>query len=183
MEIFVFMIVMSIIGVIVQVTVQNHYAKIVKDKYKAFKERLENKYGSPSTEIFPIPDYVNTRCSILVFPDSEKIVIDACTYDFSDIMDFSVNEEKSYKSSTSTGSAIGRGIVGGVLLGGVGALAGAATAKKNTMEKVDSYTIRVILNGFNNPDVIVNTSLKNIMGQITSVLKKIIDYNDRKSDI
>lgn len=183
MEIFVFMIVMSIIVAIVQVTVQNHYAKKEKDKYKAFKERLESKYGSPSTEIFPIPDYVNIRCSILVFPDSEKIVIDACTYDFSDIMDFAVNEEKSYKSSTSTGSAIGRGIVGGVLLGGVGALAGAATAKKNTAIKVDSYTIRLIMKGFNNADVRIHTSLKGIMEQVTSVLKKIIDYNERKSDI
>lgn len=35
------------------------------------------------------------------------------------------------QAKTSTGSMLGRGIVGGVLLGGVGALAGAATAKKN----------------------------------------------------
>lgn len=64
-----------------------------------------------------------------------KIVINECVHAFSDIIDFSVNEKKSYKSSTSTGSIIGRGIVGGVLLGGVGALAGATTAKKNTIEK------------------------------------------------
>ena len=35
-------------------------------------------------------------------------------------------------TKTSTGSMVGRGLVGGVLFGGVGALAGASTAKKNT---------------------------------------------------
>ena len=48
--------------------------------------------------------------------NSEKIVINECVHAFSDIIDFSVNEKKSYKSSTSTGSIIGRGIVGGLSL-------------------------------------------------------------------
>lgn len=43
------------------------------------------------------------------------------------------------QAKTSTGSMIGRGIVGGVLLGGVGALAGAATAKQN-IQKEESQT-------------------------------------------
>lgn len=39
------------------------------------------------------------------------------------------------KTKTSTGSAIGRGIVGGALLGPAGAIIGAGTAKKKTTTK------------------------------------------------
>ena len=102
---------------------------------------------------------------------------------FSDIIDFSVNEKKSYKSSTSTGSIIGRGIVGGVLLGGVGALAGATTAKKNTIEKVDGYTIRITMRGFDKPDIKIHTMFEDYMEEVTSVLKKVIDYNEKKYNI
>ena len=96
---------------------------------------------------------------------------------------FSVNEKKSYKSSTSTGSIIGRGIVGGVLLGGVGALAGATTAKKNTIEKVDGYTIRITMRGFDKPDIKIHTMFEDYMEEVTSVLKKVIDYNEKKYNI
>ncbi|MDD4429180.1 MAG: hypothetical protein PHG64_12445 [Paludibacter sp.] len=46
------------------------------------------------------------------------------------------------QAKTSTGSMLGRGIVGGVLLGGVGALAGAATAKKNIQTDARVTTTR-----------------------------------------
>lgn len=39
------------------------------------------------------------------------------------------------KTKTSTGSAVGRGLVGGALLGPVGAIIGAGTAKKKTVTK------------------------------------------------
>ena len=110
-------------------------------------------------------------------------LINECVHAFSDIIDFSVNEKKSYKSSTSTGSIIGRGIVGGVLLGGVGALAGATTAKKNTIEKVDGYTIRITMRGFDKPDIKIHTMFEDYMEEVTSVLKKVIDYNEKKYNI
>ena len=46
------------------------------------------------------------------------------------------------QAKTSTGNMIGRGIVGGVLLGGVGALAGAATAKKNIQTEASITTTK-----------------------------------------
>ena len=52
----------------------------------------------------------------------------------------------SSKTKTSTGSAIGRGIVGGALLGPAGAIIGAGTAKKNTVTKeVDSGQRRFLV--------------------------------------
>lgn len=183
MELFVFIIILAIIVVIIQVTVQSKYAKKESDKFECFKKELETKYGAASNQIFLIPEYTSTTNVVLVFPNYEKIVIEGCTHDFSNIMDFTVNEEKSYKSNTSTSSAIGRGIVGGVLLGGVGALAGATTAKKKTVEKVEGYTIRLTMQGFNNSDVTMYTKYESTMRQITSILKKIIDHNEKKPEI
>ena len=52
----------------------------------------------------------------------------------------------SSKTKTSTGSAIGRGIVGGALLGPAGAIIGAGTAKKKTTTKeVDTGERRFIV--------------------------------------
>ena len=61
---------------------------------------------------------------------------------FSKVLGFALNDDTEtivqnttqYTSTTktSTGSMLGRAVVGGVLLGGVGALAGASTAKKET---------------------------------------------------
>ena len=146
----------------------------------SFSLKIE-RFVSDSAEIWICGLY--TKDTILVFSNSEKIVINECVHAFSDIIDFSVNEKKSYKSSTSTGSIIGRGIVGGVLLGGVGALAGATTAKKNTIEKVDGYTIRITMRGFDKPDIKIHTMFEDYMEEVTSVLKKVIDYNEKKYNI
>ena len=50
------------------------------------------------------------------------------------------------KTKTSTGSAVGRGLVGGALLGPAGAIIGAGTAKKKTTTKeVDSGERRFLV--------------------------------------
>lgn len=59
----------------------------------------------------------------------------AISLNSSTVESYSLMDDKEQKS---VGSAIGRGIVGGALLGGVGLVAGAATAKSK-----DIYTISV----------------------------------------
>lgn len=178
----VFIVMLIIIVVVISIVQGWGQNQNVIDEHELFKKQFESEYGSPSLEIRNTwrP---NTKDTILVFSNSEKIVINECVHAFSDIIDFSVNEKKSYKSSTSTGSIIGRGIVGGVLLGGVGALAGATTAKKNTIEKVDGYTIRITMRGFDKPDIKIHTMFEDYMEEVTSVLKKVIDYNEKKYNI
>ena len=161
----VFIVMITIIVVVISIVQGWGQNQNVIDEHELFKKQFESEYGSPSLEIRNTwrP---NTKDTILVFSNSEKIVINEC-----------------YKSSTSTGSIIGRGIVGGVLLGGVGALAGATTAKKNTIEKVDGYTIRITMRGFDKPDIKIHTMFEDYMEEVTSVLKKVIDYNEKKYNI
>ena len=79
----------------------------------------------------------------LVFEESSIVVINNDDIPFSKVIGYNVQDNSetiatssvaSYTSttSTSTGSMLGRAVVGGVLLGGVGALAGATTAKQQT---------------------------------------------------
>lgn len=62
-----------------------------------------------------------------MFDASSTIIINGKTYPFNDILDFEVESVSQggqiYATKTSTGRMVGRGIVGCLLLGGVGAIA------------------------------------------------------------
>ena len=68
---------------------------------------------------------------------AKKFVIDGRLYNFSDFLGFEILYENDVTTTvkTSTSSAIGRGLVGGALFGPIGAIAGAATAKKTVTSK------------------------------------------------
>ena len=76
---------------------------------------------------------------VLVKESTSQILLNDNLYNFDDIIDFSLLDKQTViqhhsgstaETNTSTGSMIGRAVVGGVLTGGVGAAIGAATAKK-----------------------------------------------------
>lgn len=80
-------------------------------------DALINKYGDYSIKIDDsCIDYMT-----LLFPSSEVLVIKGMLFKFSEIVDFSLNEMASYKTTTSTVSMLGRGLVGGMMFGGLGA--------------------------------------------------------------
>lgn len=54
-------------------------------------------------------------------------------------------------SKVSSGSAISRAIVGGVIAGGVGALVGGSTAKSKTTSKVNKISFKFKINDMQNP--------------------------------
>lgn len=68
---------------------------------------------------------------------AKKFVIDGRLYNFSDFLGFEIlyGNDVTTTVKTSTSSAIGRGLVGGALFGPIGAIAGAATAKKTVTSK------------------------------------------------
>lgn len=88
---------------------------------------------------------------IFVFEKSQVVIIKSNEYKFSDILSCSLVDDVTNetittttgKSKTATGSMLGRAVVGGVLTGGLGAVAGAATAKRNITEDASSKTTTV----------------------------------------
>lgn len=89
------------------------------------------------------------------------------------------------QAKTSTGSMLGRGIVGGVLLGGVGALAGAATAKKNIQTdasvttKKHSYKVHIYIASPTEPLLTVECgAIDNYARDLAATVNYIIHKNN-----
>ncbi|MDF2591987.1 MAG: hypothetical protein K0S75_1453 [Clostridia bacterium] len=73
-------------------------------------------------------------------------------YKYEDIIDFELLEDG---TSVSKGG-IGRAVAGGLLFGGVGAIVGGATGKRNTKGICNSLKIKITVNNMSNPTVYIN---------------------------
>lgn len=138
------------------------------------------------------PEY-NINKSVLVFEEPKIIVINAKEYKFSDILGYSLednatNETVTYSeggAKTSTGNMLGRAAVGGLLTGGLGAVAGAATAKKNistdsvsTTQTKHNYIMYVNVNNLQDP--VLTLRIGDMSGKaqkLASILNIIIERN------
>lgn len=159
------------------------------DTFGYLSKEIKLLFNSPKNKT---EDIIN---KILIFESSKKIIIQEKEFWFPDILSFELKDDEqmlyqsSYstsKSSTSTGSMIGRAVVGGVLLGGVGALVGGATAKKNITTTSTSYQpivnhnfrVDIVVNSISDPQIIVNLGKNNIAAdELVAVLSVILERN------
>lgn len=134
--------------------------------------------------------------SVLVYEQSEIIIIKSKEYKFADILGYSIvdtatNETISTSTGTakmSTGSMLGRTIVGGVLAGGLGAAAGAVTADRDisditTSETTTShdYTLYINVNDLHEPIICLCIGFyAPIANKIAGILNIIIERNKQK---
>ena len=178
------MIILIGLGVIVCILIFGAIITVIEEnkdenEYSLWEVDLEKKYGIPTLKIKPTKPSLSKNVVILVYDTRKTIYINGKGYKYSDIIDFNVNDQTSYKTTSSTGSMIGRGLVGGLLLGGVGALAGATTGEKSTTKGASTYRINVIMRNMNDPIVTYVTSENECAQKMIAVLKNIIDYNEK----
>lgn len=108
-------------------------------------------------------------------------------FNFSDIIDFELLEDDISLAS----GGLGRALVGGVALGGAGAVVGAVTGKKTTKRKVTKLIVKITMNDFDFPCIMIslinkpikNTSkdyqkLFNEAHQIISMLNVMVNNRD-----
>lgn len=106
-------------------------------------KQLVNKYGhlSNTIRLEQENDLANIKDCLLVFGESKILYISGRALLFKDIISYNITDDYSIKhgevkytskTSTSTGSLIGRSVTGAVLTGGVGAVIGASSASKDT---------------------------------------------------
>lgn len=154
------------------------------NSYNMYKKYLSDSYGQIVQEIFP--DKYDIKQAIFVFHTQKIIVFNKIVYNYSEILDFNVREDsiggQTEKTKTSTSSLIGRGLVGGVLLGGVGALIGASTANTHTIKvspEVKIYYIDITTNNMDSPlyTYITVTSAK--AQKLVSILTIILEINNK----
>lgn len=72
-------------------------------------------------------------------------------YDFDDIVDFELLED----GESIVKGGLGRAIVGGALLGGVGAVVGGVTGRKKSKSICNSMSIKIVLNDMKNPNAYI----------------------------
>lgn len=168
------------------------------EEKKAKEEAKEQKYQLmlqtlPDADIIVEHDYDKY---VMLKESSSQIMLNDHVYSFSDILDYSISDNQTViqRSSggtattrTSTGSMLGRAVVGGVLTGGVGAAVGAATARKETeisqgntySTTKHSYTINVTINSLTSP--IETLSFHNdeeATNKVVSILTVILHRNE-----
>ena len=190
-------------------TREEHTSKVIQEKRlkqqekqrqrSEFLKSLSGKYGKGSTSFtFSKSSHNSKECEARVFEDKRVIVVFkpltfsiVDTIPFSSILDFSVDEEvkviggntATTTTKTSTGSMVKRGLVGGVLLGGVGALAGAATAKQSSQTIFDEkreerlYSIRINIDSISSPIYTMcfgldSNACQKVAGLLTVIIKR-----------
>lgn len=175
-----------------------------KQQIQNSKNILESQWGPISKEITlhiwgDGDTSLNDR--ILIFESTQHIKILENVYKFSDILNFDITDNKETTireeggtsiTQTSTGNMLGRAVVGGVLLGGVGALAGATTAQTKTeynpsskiINEIHDYTIHININSFSSP--IVSIHMKDNARktqEISGILNIIIKMNNEQANL
>ena len=143
-----------------------------KQEFEAEYQTLLDKFGTCTTNVilrWPA-DFYSIDSRLFVFEESQMIVLHGKEYKFSDILGFSLVDDATSETittstgeaKTSTGSMLGRAVVGGVLTGGLGAVAGAATARKNIETNATSqtitthkYVIYINVNSLKNPTITI----------------------------
>lgn len=149
---------------------------------------IDNTFGEPTIKLFA-PCYSNLSHSssledtcnyVLAFEPLQKISLKGKIYDYAQLTSYSVSVNPVYSSSTKTslGSALGRAVIGGALFGGLGALAGAGTAKKETKYE-SKTTITIFTNSMNEPAIVLDLIIPNeeTVAQIEGLLRIITAKN------
>lgn len=157
---------------------------------------MEAQWGECTKDIFV--DYSNPfllKDRVWVFEKAEKIVIGGNTYNFEDIIGFSLlNKSKTVytayttgKSQKNLGSMVVRGIAGHLIAGDTGAMVGAITADDDyeydteyDSEVENDYKIYVNVNSISSPTVALNIgSNEDDAYEISNLLNVIIARNKK----
>lgn len=156
--------------------------------YNASRRELISKYGEPDKTI--AFDEFDLQKEIIVFGKANRIWLLGKDLAMKDILSCTFSESKrtvkgevSYETKTSTGNMAKRAIVGGVLTGGVGAVVGGATARKETTVKqendkvIHDYTVIININSLSDPIVRIplgsnGTKVNEIVGLMNVIISR-----------
>lgn len=155
-----------------------------REQYEADVQDMRNRYGNESFDYGELFDAYNR---VFVFPEKRVVVYHKSPVEFDKIIAFDVTDNKTSittseagnaTTKTSTGSMLGRAVVGGVLAGGVGAAIGGSTAKRHTdiqpglqtTNTSHDYKVYLTINDFKNPSLCIP------FGDNTEAVHRFVSY-------
>ena len=167
MIIFVIVIALGAIFFIPLIDLCNNMNSLIPEYRNMTHEELDNIYVNTNSNIFSVDtsfmeqaglDIQNKRFFsstfngyVLVngFKESSYRLVNII--DLNKVIDIELREDNDIVTKVSTASVVARGIVGGVVAGGIGTLVGGATAKSNSSSSLKEISIRFKLSDMNNP--------------------------------
>lgn len=186
------------------------YNKLILDAYRKVQDKTLalSKAQKEAMEQEIIKKYGDERMTITfgkfnsqkIIINEEKRLIRLCETDlqFDSILNFKVIDDAKeiftpakFETKTNTGSVIGRALIGGMLTGGIGAIIGGATAKKDTVQieegkskTTHDYSIFVYLDRLEDSQLELKTGPdKSKTEKIASVLNYIVNKNEEKKNL
>lgn len=167
MIIFVIVVALGAIFFIPMIDLSNNMDSLRREYNTMSHKELESIYVNSSSNIFSVDtsfreqvgiDTQNKRFFsstfngyVLVNGFKEPIYRLVSIIDLNKVIDIELREDNDIVTKVSTSSVLARGVVGGVLAGGIGTLVGVATAKSKSSSSLKEISIRFKLNDMNNP--------------------------------
>ena len=165
--------------------------EINRQEYEKWKSELVEKYGQIDKEIMLSED--NKDNVILAFSKVSRIWLIGNDLPMSSILSCNLSDnsktikgKSTIQTKTNTGNMAKRAVVGGVILGGAGALAGGVTAKKDGTiiheddKIVHDYTILVNIDSLSTPVIRLQCGTNGtLVNDIVGLLNVIINRNKR----
>lgn len=167
MIIFVIVIVLGAIFFIPMIDLSNNMDSLRREYNTMTHKELENIYVNSNSNIFSVDTNFREQVGvdiqkkrffssvfngyILVNSFKEPSYRLVNTIDLNKVIDIELREDNDIVTKVSTASVVARGVVGGVVAGGIGTIIGGATAKSNSSSSLKEISIRFKLSDMNNP--------------------------------
>lgn len=87
---------------------------------------------------------------------STKIMPNLKIFNYADVLEVEIIEDGETITKTSSSSQIGRALIGGVMLGGAGAIIGGLSGTKKNIDKIKSLDLKLIINDTTSPVRTIN---------------------------
>lgn len=167
MIIFVIVVALGAIFFIPMIDLSNNMDSLRREYNTMSHKELESIYVNSSSNIFSVDtsfreqvgiDIQNKRFFsstfngyVLVNGFKEPSYRLVSIIDLNKVIDIELREDNDIVTKVSISSVLARGVVGGVLAGGIGTLVGGATAKSKSSSSLKEISIRFKMNDMNNP--------------------------------
>lgn len=167
MIIFVIVIVLGAIFFIPMIDLSNNMDSLRREYNTMTHKELENIYVNSNSNIFSVDTNFREQVGvdiqkkrffssvfngyILVNSFKEPSYRLVNTIDLNKVIDIELREDNDIVTKVSTASVVARGVVGGVVAGGIGTIIGGATAKSKSSSSLNEISIRFKLSDMNNP--------------------------------